>query len=130
MTGSAILATIAVALVAALGTYLAAARRLSGKIGTSEAGELWAESKAIRDDYARRQAAADVRAADLEKRVAQLERDNNALSRENIDLVRKIVEYEAVIADLRGRLDALERENKDLRDLVTAFQERLGKDAL
>jgi hypothetical protein len=43
--------TIAVlaAAIGPIGAYLVAARRLSGKINNSDAEQLWAESKAIRD---------------------------------------------------------------------------------
>lgn len=39
---------ILVAAVAAAGTYLVARQKSSGRIGTSEASDLWAESQAIR----------------------------------------------------------------------------------
>jgi flagellar motility protein MotE (MotC chaperone) len=40
---------IAVALIAPVGAYLAAAHKMSGKIATTEAHDLWEESRAIRE---------------------------------------------------------------------------------
>jgi hypothetical protein len=60
------------ALVGPLITYLVAARRFSGKIETTEARDLWAESASIRD-WSRRRIVA------LEKRVETLEEENERL---------------------------------------------------
>jgi uncharacterized protein YqfA (UPF0365 family) len=46
----ALIGSIIAAVIAALGTYLLAARRFSGKIATSEANQLWKEAAAIRED--------------------------------------------------------------------------------
>lgn len=129
MSGTAAVIVAVVAAVAApLVAYITASRKLSGKIGTSEASSLWEESAKIRDDYARRLAASDERQAALEGRVALLERDNNSLTRENAGLGTKILAYEQIIKDLNARLGKVEDENTDLRDLVAALQQRLGKE--
>jgi len=46
---SADIAIIIVAFIGPIGAYFLAARKMSGNVGTSEAEQLWAESKAIRD---------------------------------------------------------------------------------
>jgi chromosome segregation ATPase len=109
--------SLCVGVIAALGAYLAATRRLSGKIGTSDAAELWRESASIRDDYRERLAVAERRVLSLEERVAMLERDNNALTRENGALASSVSSHEATVAFLRARLTMLDTENATLREV-------------
>lgn len=54
------------AIISALGAYLLAARRMSGRIETSSAKELWDEAAAIRTDYREQNAG-------LRRRVTELE---------------------------------------------------------
>jgi hypothetical protein len=63
---------IAVGLAAPIVSYIIAARRFSGKIETTEAKDLWAESKAIRD-WSRERIDA------LEARIVALEVENREL---------------------------------------------------
>jgi hypothetical protein len=63
---------IVVGLCAPVLSYIIAARRFSGKIETTEAKDLWAESKAIRD-WSRERIEA------LEARVLLLEKENREL---------------------------------------------------
>jgi predicted RNase H-like nuclease (RuvC/YqgF family) len=67
--------TIAVvaAVVGPLLTYLAAARRLSGRIATSEAASLWAESAAMRQDYLARITQLNATVERCQARVQELE---------------------------------------------------------
>jgi len=44
-----VLGVLVVGVVAPLGAYLAASHKMSGKIGTTEAHDLWEESRAIRE---------------------------------------------------------------------------------
>lgn len=60
---------VAVALIAALGGWLVKARQLSGKIETSEAADLWAESAAIRADCWKQLELARARIEMLERRI-------------------------------------------------------------
>lgn len=99
------LAAVAGAIVAALGAYVAAARRLSGKVSTSEAGELWQESAAIRQDYRDRLHSADDRQARLEERVAKLEQRNSELAAEVVQLMREALELQRTIGRLRDERD-------------------------
>jgi chromosome segregation ATPase len=104
----AILIPVAVAIVAPLGAYLLAARRMSGKVQTSDAGELWAESRAIRDDYRNRLLDAADRSRDLEARVAKLENSNNELNRENFALQNKVLALERLVTELRDTITKLQ----------------------
>lgn len=80
---------VAAALVGALASYIVAARRFSGKIETTEAKELWAESRAIRKWSQERietlnatVARLETRNSELEQRVDHLEAENETLHRE------------------------------------------------
>lgn len=86
-----VLSVIAAPLVA----YIVATRRLSGKISTSEASELWKESTAIRHDYRDRLRFADDHLRELEGRVRALEKENTTLQQENERLRAKVERLEA-----------------------------------
>lgn len=77
------------AFIGALGSYTLAARRFSGKIETTEAKELWAESRSIRKWSQERieelngvVGRLEARNSELEDRVEYLELENAALHRE------------------------------------------------
>lgn len=108
-----------VALVGSIGGYIGAARKLSGKIDTSEAGELWAESRSIRDDYRDRLDAANQRQAGLEARVAQLEKRNNELAERNVRLLEEQLDLQRACSALRDERDKLAAE-------VAALKSRIG----
>lgn len=99
-----------VAMVAPLGAYLLAARRMSGKVDTSTATELWGEARAIRHDYREQIALAAERTRELETRVARLEGQNTDLIRENIELKAKVVALETLCDTLRNTIDELQAE--------------------
>jgi predicted RNase H-like nuclease (RuvC/YqgF family) len=82
--------TIAVALIG----YVVAVRKASGKISSSEASDLWEESRAMRADYAVRLQRCDERIAQMETRQSTLEAANDALGDENRALRRRIFELE------------------------------------
>ena len=86
------------AVVGPLVAYLGASRKLSGKIGTSEAADLWAESSRIRDDYRSR-------ITELAARIAALEATNDALVSENRDLRKRLEDCERSLP-LTRRLDS------------------------
>jgi chromosome segregation ATPase len=85
--------------------YITASRKLSGKIGTSDADALWSESKAIREDYRNQLGEANRRLVRCEERIAQVEGLNSDLVRENLGL--------------RKRIDTLEHENAALKQQVS-----------
>ena len=72
--------------------FLAAARRLSGRVATSEASQLWEESRSIRDDYRRQIERLTKTLLLCEARVDLLERRNEELTRENAKLTFMIEE--------------------------------------
>ena len=98
-------------LVAALGAYFAIARKLSGKIATSEAGQLWAESSAMRQQFADENKLLRARIDALEERADLLGTDNRALRIKN--------------TELEDRIDACELENTELKRLNATLQARL-----
>lgn len=112
------------AIVGPLIAYLTAARKLSGRVATTDADELWAESRALRDDYREQLTVTQGRQARLEERVADLEKRNTDLARENVELRREAAEAERTITDLRERVEELERENAELKAHVAAIEER------
>lgn len=121
MTGN---AALAVAVIVAIATpvfaWLSANRKLSGKIATTEASELWKASEAMRVelreqiDGLRRDLAAAV------KRVDQLERLNSDLVKENSELQRENRE-------LNAKVETLEQENQALTVRVVDLERQLSE---
>lgn len=87
---------LAAAIVAALGAYVAAARKMSGTIGTSEASDLWAATKDVRDFTAEQLRIANERIGTLE----------------------------GVITALHARIVLVEKENADCWERLTAIQKK------
>ena len=71
------------AVIGALVTYLVAARRLSGKIASSEAKDLWEEAGKIRDW-------AYTEIDSLRKRLEAAERAHESCLKENAELRRRV----------------------------------------
>lgn len=67
------------ALLAPIGAYLVAARRFSGRIETSAAQDLWAESSEIRKWSLERIRDLSAHIVHLEERIETLEHENNDL---------------------------------------------------
>lgn len=102
------------AVVAPVLGYLAAARKLSGRIATSEAASLWAESSAIRADYREQLMNANARIATIEVRLKEMEEHNGSLNSQNERLLHTVEVLETTIVTLRDRIAFLERENDRL----------------
>jgi chromosome segregation ATPase len=111
-------------LVTGMVTFFVAARRMSGKIATSDASDLWDESKSIREDYRDQLSAANKRLIDLEVRTAKLESRNNDLERENWELRKQIVTLESQVADLQKVIDSLQETIESQR---SELAEKEGK---
>lgn len=78
-----------IALIAPVGAYLVASRKLSGQIKDSDATELWAESKSIREWATQRIKELNAHIDLLELRLAEVERQNFDLVEENRKLKLK-----------------------------------------
>jgi uncharacterized protein HemX len=81
-----VLIALIVALVAAAGSYLVAARQFSGRIETSDARDLWAESRAIRDWSTKRMEELNQLVSRLETRIVTLESENRDLNQHIAEL--------------------------------------------
>jgi predicted RNase H-like nuclease (RuvC/YqgF family) len=92
-----VISPIVIAAIAPLGAYLLAAHRMSGRVDTSTASELWGEARSIRDDYNVQLKRANERVRDLESRVEKCEGQNYDLVRENYQLKAKVRELERLI---------------------------------
>lgn len=93
---------IVIALVGPIGAYIVAARRFSGKIGTSDAAQLWKESKDIRDWSTKRLEAADAEIGELRERVDHLWTRIRGLEKKNDDLIIELDSARARILELEG----------------------------
>lgn len=80
---------IVVALLAPLFAYLGIARRLSGRIATSEATQLWEESTALRNEYKHRLDACEIEIKRLRNELQACTARNTVLRRENSNFRRK-----------------------------------------
>ena len=105
-------------LVTACISLLVSFRRLSGRIGSSEAESLWTASEQMRAWVTERLKDAEKRQIDLEKRIADLEAANNALRRENVDLREENLRHARTIERLNERLDSIDNENQSLRNTI------------
>lgn len=80
MTGNVALLVLTAGLVAPLLTYLGVVRKLSGKVATSDAAQLWEESRAIRKDLQERNQILHGIIDKCELRLERLEAKNEALT--------------------------------------------------
>jgi chromosome segregation ATPase len=112
--------TVIIALIAAvagpIGTYLVAVRKFSGKIETSDAKDLWSESKSIREWSGSHIAA-------LEKRVKILEDGNDELLIQNRMLIEEVGSLKDVITELRDEIKVLTGELTESRERVTELED-------
>lgn len=120
------LGAMVVAVVTALATYLVAARGLSGKIKNSDAEELWAESRSIREWSTKRVQELNQHVDNLERRLNDLERKNDELAAENRKLMREIFDLRANIIELEGEnrslISQLEYERTEVIRLKTVAE--------
>jgi predicted nuclease with TOPRIM domain len=101
-------------------------RRLSGKVRTSDAAQLWDESRSIREDLQKRNEFLTQRVDDcgdridrLEKAADRLDKVNHELRGENKALTKLVHAHEETI-----RL--LQTDNKELRALVVKLEEAVN----
>jgi chromosome segregation ATPase len=105
-----IVGIIIVGVLGPLVTYLVAVRRFSGKIGSSDAEDLWKESRSIRQWSKERIEELNTLVGRLEARVGVVENQNLALARENANLVQQIRDLSDTITELRQEIVALTAE--------------------
>jgi chromosome segregation ATPase len=111
------------AVVGAIGAYLVAARQFSGKIETSDAKELWQESRSIRDWSTQRIGTLNENVERLEERVGALEGSNEQLAAENQKLITEIAELNTTIKELRDEIVALVEELRTSKKQVAKLEE-------
>lgn len=102
---------ISVAAITALATYLVAARNLSGKIKNTDAQELWAESRSIREWSMERVKELDDHIRRLEDRLSEVEKRNTTLAEENRHLQEQLYRE-------RNMVLALQTQNATLESLL------------
>lgn len=86
---------LAVAVIGPLGAYLLAARRFSGKIASSDATDLWAESRSIRE-WSQNQL------DQLTARVRVVENENTALREQVANLSKQLEHANKRVAELEN----------------------------
>lgn len=77
-------------MITALFGFLAAAWRLSGRISTSEASELWEEGRIIRQEYRDRLAQCELNVRQLRNEIQTVTARNTILRRRNYELTQEI----------------------------------------
>lgn len=102
-----IVGVVLAAIIAGLASYLAAARKLSGKINTSDAAELWSESRSIREWSAERIANLTSQVTELEHRIEVVEGYNLALINDKQALLKQITELTAERDACRHTIETL-----------------------
>lgn len=113
---------VAVAIVGPLGTYLIAARKLSGKIGSSDASELWQESRSMR-------AWSTDQITTLTARIAKVEQQNADLSSSNTNLVQQIRDLSELLGAARKEIVDLTKELRSANERVAQLEQEAGPDA-
>jgi chromosome segregation ATPase len=111
------------AIVGPLGAYLLAARKLSGKVATSDATDLWAESRSIREWSTARIGALDMEVSLLRARIGLVEQQNDSLSRENSRLMEQIHDLNETITELREEITGLTKELRSSRERVKELED-------
>ena len=97
-----LVAAVIAAVLGPIGAYLVAARKMSGKIGTSDADQLWAESKAIRDWSTERMKAQDEEIANLRAELGRLSARCTELEEKNERLQSELSSANEHITMLEG----------------------------
>ena len=115
-------------------TYLIAAKRLSGRVSTSAAAELWEESRSIRQDLTKRNEylrklvdGCDERIEKLENRIDTLEAEKYQLNLENGALKQVVEEQKKVIAELKIQVTNLTDTNEVLKRENFLLHQRLDR---
>jgi flagellar motility protein MotE (MotC chaperone) len=97
-----IIGVIFAAIVGPVGAYILAARKMSGKIATTEAAQLWEESRAIREWSTQRMAACDKECSNLRSELTEALTRISALEKQNEELTEQLAEAHEHIAQLES----------------------------
>lgn len=116
------------AAIAAAGTYWGVVRKLSGKITTSEASQLWAESSAIRTDYRDENVRLYDRLVLAEARIAKMESNAEELRQLNRELQKICDRLTAELEAVKKENELLRAENKALLARIDGLEESLRKE--
>jgi chromosome segregation ATPase len=119
---------IVAALIGGLGTYLVAARRFSGKIGSSDASELWKESRSIREWSQERIEELTSTVKGLERRVSHVEAQNADLGEANSGLVQQIRDLSDTITELRAEIVQLTKELQQANERVVELEGEINEE--
>jgi chromosome segregation ATPase len=114
------------ALAAPFVTYVVTARRFSGKIATSDATDLWAESKAIREWSQERMAQMSQDLDRERQRVTQLEARIKGLEEREDGLNQVISDQKAEIENLSTEVRKKQHQIDLKTEEVTSLEERLA----
>lgn len=117
-----VLGALLVAILSPLLSYIIASRKLSGHIKDSEAVELWAESRSIREWSTNRVRELTDQLGELEKRMTELEALNGRLTVENRRLEHEVATLRNDNTELKGKLLAVHELLDHERDLVTRLR--------
>lgn len=117
---------IIVALLSPVVTYLIAARKLSGRIKNSDATELWAESRSIREWSTERNKELSDLVEQLEQRLGEVERVNSSLAEENRRLLREVVELRGENQSLKSKVISLTSELEIARNEIAQLRRQTG----
>lgn len=106
------------AVVTGLVTYLVAARGLSGKIKNTDAQELWAESRSIREWSMSRVKELDEHINRLEARLVEVEKRNTSLAEENRRLQEDLYRERNLVLALQTQNATLENQLEDCNQVI------------
>jgi chromosome segregation ATPase len=118
-----VIGVIIAAMLGAMGSYLAVARKLSGKINTSDATELWNESRSIREWSADRIATLTSQVSELEHRVEVVEGYNLTLVTEKQKLLERIQELQTELVASRNTTAILTRQLNQADDHIEKLEQ-------
>lgn len=90
-----IIVPLVAALIAAIGAYFAAVRKLSGTITTSTAEDLWAESRQMRRELTQRVAQLTNLVDTMQKRIDDLTQENESLREQMSGLTKRVEDGES-----------------------------------
>lgn len=119
------LVPIAVAVVTGFFAFVAAARKLSGSIRTSEATSLWQEAANLRKEYKDEVSALRQQLGECLVRIKNVEDLNSKLKVENGGLTRTVEDQAQRITELESVIVVLEGDNRRLKARVLELENAL-----